>query len=291
MINEFKKVYSLSKPEITRSPIILTSPHSGRTYPEEFIRFTNFNKKQLRVFEDNYVDKLFNFNLNFDCKFLISEIPRVIIDLNRDKKEIDKQMFFNFSGLPTKETNKVLSGIGVFPKLLGSDLIYKKKMDWLVFKKIIEDVYDVWHRALKKEIIDTKKYYDRLVLLDCHSMPSYDRFGYKVDKGFPEFVIGDLWGKSCSRDIVDFITNFLHDKGFNVSRNIPYAGAFILDNYGKPKEGINAIQLEIRKDLYFEEKELKLSNNFKKIRLIMEELIGKLNCVLYDLEYYEKSAE
>ncbi len=291
MINKFKKIYSLSKPEITKSPIILTSPHSGRAYPEEFIKFTNFNKKQLRVFEDNYVDKLFNFNLNFDSKFLISEIPRVIVDLNRDRREIDKEMFFNFDDMITKETNKVLSGIGVFPTLLGSDPIYQKKMDWLIFKKILEDIYDLWHKVLKKELIDTKKYYDRLLLLDCHSMPSYDRSGRKVDKSFPEFVIGDLWGKSCSRDIVDLIINFLNDKGFKVARNIPYAGAFIIDNYGKPNEGINAIQLEIRKDLYFDEKKLEITNNYKKIRSIMLELIEKLNYVLHDLDHYKRSAE
>ena len=291
MINKFDKIFSLSKPEITASPIILTSPHSGRVYSKEYINLTNFEEQELRVFEDNYIDRLFNFNLDFDCKFLISEIPRVIIDLNRDKKEIDKEMFFNFGDIPTIESNKVLSGIGIFPKLLGSEAIYKKKLDWLIFERIIEDVYDLWHRTLNKEIIDTKNYFDRLIIMDCHSMPSYDRNGNKVDKEFPEIVIGDLWGKSCERDIVNFIINFLNKEGFNVSRNIPYAGAFIIDNHGDPKKGINAIQIEIRKDLYFDEKELKLSKNFNKIRIIMQKLIKNLNYMLHDLDHFKRSAE
>tara|TARA_B100001758_G_C18414900_1_gene618797 strand:+ start:1237 stop:2112 length:876 start_codon:yes stop_codon:yes gene_type:complete len=291
MISKFEKIYTLSKPEITSSPIILTSPHSGRIYPDEYISKTNFDEQKLRVFEDNYVDKIINFNLNYDCKLLISEIPRVIIDLNRNKKEIDKEMFFNFDNLSTINTNKVRSGIGVFPRLLGLDQIYKKKMDWLIFEKIINDVYDLWHDTLKKEIIDTKSLFKRVVLLDCHSMPSYDRDGNKFRNEFPEFVIGDLWGNSSDRDLVNFICEFLKEQGFNVSRNTPYAGAYILDNYGNPNQGVSAIQIEIRKDLYFDEKEFKLNDNFENIRVVMQKLIENLSSMLYNLDYYERSAE
>ena len=61
--------------------------------------------------------------------------------------------------------------------------------------------------------------------------------------------------------------------------------------HGDPKKGINAIQIEIRKDLYFDEKDLKLSKNFKKIRISMQKLIKNLNYMLHDLDHFKRSAE
>ena len=269
----------------------MTSPHSGRSYLNEYISTTNFSKEELRFFEDSYIDKLFDFNLDIGVKFLISKIPRVVIDLNRDKKEIDPKMFFNFDNKDTSETNKVISGIGLFPKLLGNNSIYKDKLDWLVFEKAIENVYDVWHSKLEDEINETKKLFSEMVLLECHSMPSYDLNGYNLKDKIPEFVIGDLWGESSNKDISNFISDFLKKEGFNVSKNVPYAGAYTLKQYGNFKSGVNAIQLEIRKDLYLDEKKLTLKKDFSELKLTMKNLVKNLNNLLIELNNYQKSAE
>ena len=64
-----------------------------------------------------------------------------------------------------------------------------------------------------------------------------------------------------------------------------------MDNYGNPNQGVSAIQIEIRKDLYFDEKEFKLNDNFENIRVVMQKLIENLSSMLYNLDYYERSAE
>ena len=42
--------------------------------------------------------------------------------------------------------------------------------------------------------------------------------------------------------------------GYAVSRNKPYAGGFITEHYGNPAAGLHAIQIEINRALYMDER-------------------------------------
>ena len=46
----------------------------------------------------------------------------------------------------------------------------------------------------------------------------------------------------------------LRGLGYSVSRNKPYAGGFITEHYGNPAAGLHAIQLEINRALYMDER-------------------------------------
>jgi N-formylglutamate deformylase len=41
--------------------------------------------------------------------------------------------------------------------------------------------------------------------------------------------------------------------GYTVRRNDPYAGGYITRHYGRPREGVHALQIEIARDLYMDE--------------------------------------
>ena len=45
----------------------------------------------------------------------------------------------------------------------------------------------------------------------------------------------------------------LTDLGFCVARNDPYAGAHTTSHYGRPADGVHALQIEINRSLYMEE--------------------------------------
>ena len=50
--------------------------------------------------------------------------------------------------------------------------------------------------------------------------------------------------------------------GYSVSRNKPYAGGFITEHYGNPAAGLHAIQLEINRALYMDERRYERSHPF-----------------------------
>ena len=280
----FDKIYNFTKANQNEIPVIISSPHSGRHYPKEFLDIINFNNREIRVYEDFMIDKLYEFAPDIGCKLLTNNVPRIIIDLNRSKKEIDKKMFRKFIDQKVEYSRKVSSGIGLFPRYIGYNGIYKDKLDWPIFESLIEEVYDVWHNKLYNEINEMADIYSNLVLLDCHSMSSLDLKGNR-NINLPDFVLGDLYNKSCKKEITDFLLFFLKKEGFKVSINEPFAGDYILKKYGKPNKGINALQIEIRKDLYCDERNFILNESFSDIQSMLKRMIINLS---YEMGYNKK---
>ena len=49
------------------------------------------------------------------------------------------------------------------------------------------------------------------------------------------------------------VESLLVELGYSVRRNDPYAGGYITRHYGRPREGVHALQIEIARDLYMDE--------------------------------------
>ena len=54
--------------------------------------------------------------------------------------------------------------------------------------------------------------------------------------------------------VAEIVETTLRELGYAVSRNKPYAGGFITEHYGNPAVGLHAIQLEINRALYMDER-------------------------------------
>ena len=90
------------------------------------------------------------------------------------------------------------------------------------------------------------------ILVDCHSMPSSVR---ALPGGRrPDMVLGDRYGTSAGARLVAIATGRLTRLGYDVARNKPYAGGYITERYGRPAIGQHAIQIEINRGLYADER-------------------------------------
>src|SRR5690606_34714245 len=103
-------------------------------------------------------------------------------------------------------------------------------------------------------LAETEAAFGFAILLDCHSMPSTS-FG-RDDPVGADIVIGDRFGASCAPMLADALEAELRHCGFSVVRNRPYAGGFITEHYGRPERDRHAIQIEIYRALYMDEKTL-----------------------------------
>ena len=63
----------------------------------------------------------------------------------------------------------------------------------------------------------------------------------------------------------EFIEHNLKEKGYNVSLNVPYSGAFITFNYCQPRKKVYTMQLEVNRGLYSHENILQKNDNFQSI--------------------------
>ena len=69
----------------------------------------------------------------------------------------------------------------------------------------------------------------------------------------PHIVLGDRFGASASQDVVAAVEAAFSAAGFRVARNMPFAGAFITQHYGRPSRKQHAVQVEIDRALYMNE--------------------------------------
>ena len=99
------------------------------------------------------------------------------------------------------------------------------------------------------------------VLLDCHSMPSNG-----ADVGGWDIVLGDRYGASAAPSVVEILEARLRAAGYRVRRNKPFAGGFITEHFGAPAEGAHAVQIEIARALYLNERRIVRTEKWTSLR-------------------------
>jgi N-formylglutamate deformylase len=154
----------------------------------------------------------------------------------------------------------------------------------------IETLYKPYHRALRRLFTRVHRDFGAAVLIDCHSMPS--TAGAKDDRPRADVVLGDRYGTSCAGVVSDVIDATLRTLGYTVSRNKPYAGGFITEHYGNPAAGLHAIQVELNRSLYMDEKRYARSTTFGRVASDLETVADRLAAIpLDELRPYRAAAE
>ena len=261
-----------------RPPFILTSPHSGVIFPDSFFenKNVNFDKEKLLMVSDLFVDELISDIKPQNLIKIFSQYSRSYIDLNRNINEIDKETVKNSFSISNKFSSSGYANNGyglVHTKTFDQKDIYKNLLSWKDIETRIITIYKPWHKKLAQKIKNLRQFNNQIFLIDFHSMPSEIFFGNKYDK--KDIILGDLFGKSSNSKLTNILKILFEESGFNVGKNIPYQGGFISKNYGNPSRGINAIQIEIRRDLYMNEEKLTKSNEFNKFKNKLELVIEK----------------
>lgn len=282
------KPYINHKPKREKlSPIIITSPHSGSKFTQEFLELTSYNYNAYNSLEDKYVDELYSDAINFGITKIDALYSRSVIDLNRHIDDIDPSMIYD---IPDKEFNSnayIKSGIGLIPKVdQFQNKLYKDKIPWQNALDRINFIYKSWHQNLKKQITNLKSEFDSLVILDCHSMPSVKAYDKKYD-----FILGNKFGKSCHQDLIDFIRNELSYLGYSVGCNYLYSGGFITSNYNDRYRNINTLQIEVDRDLYMDSETYKKNIGFNDLKFHLNQLLQKLSHFNIDKKIKNIAAE
>ena len=91
-------------------------------------------------------------------------------------------------------------------------------------------------------------------------MPASVRVG---DSGLrPDFIVGDRFGVACAPALSEAAIDLLSGMGYTVAHNKPYAGGFITEHYGRPGRKLHALQIEVNRGLYMDERTLEKSAGF-----------------------------
>lgn len=266
--------YSLLRPVVQTAPLVVASPHSGRGYPPEFLTAVRLDAHSLRSSEDSFVDDLFAAAPEHGAPLLAASFPRAFCDPNREAWELDPAMFVE--ALPpwvNTTSPRVSAGLGTIARVVASgESIYRGKLCFAEAERRVQTCWQPYHDALRRLIDATRARFGACLLLDCHSMPA----AVQHPRGRVDVVLGDAHGTACSARTIRLVEQALDGLGYRVRRNDPYAGGFITRHYGRPRDGVEALQIELCRSLYMDEQRIEKLPTFARVRDDMTALIRLL---------------
>lgn len=271
-----KPAFDVLSPTAITVPLVFNSPHSGAVYPASFLAASRLDPIALRKSEDCFVDALFDFALDYGAPLLRAHFPRAFLDVNREPYELDPRMFEGrLPAFVNSRSMRVAGGLGTIARIVGDQQdIYRTKLPVAEAMHRIETLYKPYHRALRGLLQDQHRRFGLALLIDCHSMPSTGAHRDEAQRA--DIVLGDRFGTSSAPFFVETLEEALRARGYRVGRNRPYAGGFITEHYGNPVNAVHAIQIEINRGLYMDERTFEKSENFAALRADLADTMADL---------------
>ncbi|MFW5966507.1 MAG: N-formylglutamate amidohydrolase [Persicimonas sp.] len=245
--------FRIERPDEQTLPVVVDVPHAGEWIPEEVRREMVVGRRVLKRDLDLYVDQIWQDAPELGATMMVSQVSRYVVDLNRAPddispetveggKRIEKPGYYRDRGVVWRNTT---SGVAVMDG----------PMSRRAFKKRLKTFYYPYHEALEAEIERVRDQFGYCILVDGHSMPSRGRSGHS-DTGNrrADIVPGNVEGQSCDVTLTWTIEEHYRGESYSVRTNEPYKGGWITRHYGRPDEDVHAIQIEVNRDLYMNER-------------------------------------
>lgn len=244
--------FVLTLPAHRAGPVLLASPHSGRDYPDSLLADARLTPPALRRSEDGFVEELFGEAPGLGLPLLAATFPRVWCDVNREPWELDPAMFDGpLPAWVNTDSPRVGAGLGTVARVVATgEAVYRRKLRFAEAEERVRDCWRPYHAALSGLIAGTVAEFGACLLLDCHSMPTHPAQGAAPP---PDFVLGDAHGTACAPRATRLVEETLSELGYRVRRNDPYAGGYVTRHYGRPREGVHVLQVEVARALYMDE--------------------------------------
>ena len=268
--------FEVTAPTQQTIPFVFNSPHSGSAYPNAFLNASRLCSRRIRLSEDAHVDRLFEHAVARGAPLLRAHFPRAFLDVNREPYELDPKMFQGrLPSYANIRSIRVAGGLGTIARVVAeAEEIYGAPIPVEEALDRIEGIYKPYHATLRRLLAQTHVRFGGAVLIDCHSMPSTVRG--QDPRNRSDFVLGDRYGTSAIRSLVDHAADVLVDLGYSVSINKPYAGGFITEHYGRPAKGLHALQIEVNRSLYMDERSFEPNAGYAGLRADMMRFIDSL---------------
>ncbi|MDN3646593.1 N-formylglutamate deformylase [Pontixanthobacter aestiaquae] len=216
------------------SPIILGQPHSGTFVPPKIERKLNPLGKELRD-TDWHVPQLYD-GLLEGATIVRANFSRYVIDANRDPSGASLYPGQNTTGLiPTTS--------------FDGDPIWEVEPDAAEIGRRLDSFHGPYHAAMQAEIERVKAVHGFAVLYDCHSIRS--QIPHLFDDRLPDFNIGDNGGQSCNAAITRVVAECCETAStYTTIINGRFKGGWTTRHYGRPQDGLHAIQMELAQRNY-----------------------------------------
>jgi N-formylglutamate amidohydrolase len=271
--------FGLARPDpaVAATPLVFASPHSGRVYPPGLMAASRLDALAIRRSEDAHVDTLIATAPAHGASVIAARLARVWLDVNREPWELDPDMFEDeLPAYARSRTARVAAGLGSIARVIGEgEEIYRRKLAFAEALARVETVHRPYHAALAGLVAETRRMRGLCVLIDWHSMPSAAS-GRRCGGAGWDMVLGDRFGAACAPTVARLAEETLRSLGYRVARNMPYAGGYTTAHYGRPEQRVHALQIEINRAIYMDERTLAPTDGFATLHANLEAFFADL---------------
>lgn len=224
--------------EITEgdSPVILAAPHAG-TWVSDAIRARLNATGRALADTDWHVDRLYR-GLLPTATTVTATFHRYVIDANRDPSGHSLYPGQNTTGLVPRIDfdNRPIWKAGQAP---DADEIAER----------LAHFHQPYHAALAAQIERVQARHGVALLYDCHSIRS--RVPFLFDGELPVFNIGTDRGHTCAPIFEQIAAQTCGAaRSYDTVVNGRFRGGWTTRHYGRPAEGVHAIQMELAQRAY-----------------------------------------
>ena len=245
--------FTLDMPADLPLPMLIAVPHAGRQYPPELTARMRLPSVASLRLEDRLVDLVGRaVARRTGAALLVAHAPRALIDLNRGSADMDWDMVAR----PWPErpqhaaSSRARSGLGLVPRRLsGVGELWRGQMASWELEERLARVHRPYHRALEDALARIRAHWGAVLLLDLHSMPPLRS---RELSPAADCVVGDRFGATCAAELSAAAIDQLASSGRRPAHNRPYAGGHVLDRHGAPGKQAHAMQLELCRTLYLD---------------------------------------
>ena len=222
------------------APLLVSFPHVGELLPDAIAQRMH---PYARVLADTdwHLTRLYAFVRALGASMLVATHSRYVIDLNRPPDDASLYPGQDTTSLAPQNTfaGEPLYISGQEPD--AAEIVARRA-----------DYWRPYHDALAAELARMREIHPRIVLWDAHSIASFvPRF---FDGMLPKLNLGTADTTSCGPDLERALTDVLSQQAeHDWVVNGRFKGGYITRNYGRPRDGIHAVQLEMSQRCYMDE--------------------------------------
>jgi N-formylglutamate deformylase len=213
------------------APLLLCMPHTGTTIPAD-LEARLVSPWLARKDTDWWIERLYAFAMDLGASVVRTTVSRTVIDCNRDPSGASL-----YPGQATTELcptttfdGEMLYRAGAVPE--AAEIAARRR-----------EYFEPYHRAIEAQIARLRSQHPHIVLYDCHSIRS------AVPRLFtgtlPHFNIGTFAGASCAPELTARIERLCDRAPFSRVTNGRFKGGYTTRHYGRPQQGVHALQMEL----------------------------------------------
>ena len=221
-------------------PLLVSLPHDGSHIPDELsARMAPESRRAPDT--DWHVSRLYDFARQMGASVLVPSHSRYVVDLNRPPDDVSLYPGQNTTGLCP---DLRFSGEAVYldGQAPSADEIGAR----------VERYWRPYHSLLQEELARLHATHGRVLLWEGHSIRGEAPFLFEGT--LPDLNLGTSSGASCSPALQARLEKVLGgQRDYTWVANGRFKGGYITRRYGRPAEGVDAVQLELSQRNYMDE--------------------------------------